>query len=130
MSTRIDKFTWCVRLVKTRSVATELVKKGKIKLNHEPVKPSKEVKVGDVIQVIKHTATFEYKVKCLLKNRIGAKLVDEYLINVTLPEEIEKFELYRVSQQSYRAHGTGKPSKKERRAIEDFLDWTEEDELD
>lgn len=129
MATRIDKFAWCTRLAKTRSIATEQVKKGKIKLNQEAVKPSKEVKVGDVIQVIKHTATFEYKIKALLKNRVGAKLVEDFLIDVTKPDEIEKFELYRVSQQSYRAHGTGKPTKKERRAIEDFLDWTEEDEL-
>jgi ribosome-associated heat shock protein Hsp15 len=127
MGTRIDKFAWSVRLAKTRSIASEQVKKGKIKLNNESVKPSKEVKKGDVVQVIKHTATFEFKIIELLNNRVGAKLVENYITDITTPEEKEKFDLYRVSQQSYRAHGTGKPSKKERRAIEDFLDWTEEE---
>ena len=127
MGIRIDKFAWSVRMAKTRSLAAEQVKKGKIKLNHESVKPAKEIKIGDVIQVIRHTATFEFKIIELLNNRVGAKLVENYIKDITRPEEIEKFDLYRVSQQSYRAHGTGKPSKKERRAIEDFLSWTEED---
>lgn len=127
MGIRIDKFAWSVRMAKTRSLAAEQVKKGKIKLNHESVKPAKEIKIGDVIQVIRHTATFEFKVLELLNNRVGAKLVETYIRDITLPEEIEKFDLYRVSQQSYRANGSGKPSKKERRAIDDFLSWTEED---
>ena len=120
---RIDKYIWCVRLVKTRSKATELVKKGKIKLNQEEVKSSKEVKLGDRIQVLKSNATFEYQALDFPKSRIGPKLVLDYLKDLTLPDEIEKYRTHQLAQQAYRSHGTGKPSKKERRAIDDFLSW-------
>lgn len=125
MSVRIDKFLWCVRLSKTRSIATDLVKKGKIKVNGEAIKPSREVKVGDVISFSKNVASFEYKIIQLLKNRVGAKLVAEYLLDITSAEELEKYKTYQASQRIYKSYGTGKPSKKDRRAIEDFLDWTE-----
>lgn len=124
MSSRIDKYAWCVRLSKTRSIATELVSKGKIKLNGESVKPSKEVKSGDIISVQKNTAIFSYKVIQLLNNRIGAKLVIDYIEDITDPIEIEKYKQYQASQSVYRESGTGKPSKKDRRDISDFLeDW-------
>lgn len=126
MSCRIDKFIWCVRLTKTRSQATELIKKGKVHINHEPTKASKEIKVGDTIQLNRHNAIFEYKVKDILKNRVGAKLVIDYLIDITSEEEIEKYKTYQLAQRTYRNNGTGKPSKKERRALDDFLDWSEE----
>lgn len=125
MGVRIDKFLWCVRLSKTRSKATELVKKGKVKLNDEDIKPSREVSSGDTVSIIKHTTTFSYKVKELLKNRVGAKLVDDYIIDVTPQSEIEKYKMYQAAQASYRSHGTGKPSKKERRALESFKNWKE-----
>ena len=89
MSVRIDKFIWFTRLCKTRSIATELVKKGKVKLNGEGVKPSREVKEGDVVGIVKHTSTFTYKVKSLLKNRVGAKLVEDHIIDITPLEEVE-----------------------------------------
>lgn len=127
MSVRIDKYLWCVRLSKTRSKATELVKKGKVKLNNEDVKPSREVNIGDTVSIIKHTTTFSYKIKDLLKNRVGAKLVDEYVIDVTPQSEIDKYKTYQAAQASYRSHGTGKPSKKERRALESFKKWKESD---
>ena len=126
MGVRIDKFVWSVRLAKTRSLATELVKKGKVKLNQENIKPSKEVKVGDEINIVKHTALFSYKIKDLLNNRVGAKLVENYIIETTPEEEKEKYETYLLAQKSYRHYGTGKPTKKDRRAIEDFLDWEDE----
>lgn len=125
MGVRIDKYLWCVRLSKTRSKATELVKKGKVKLNDEPVKPSREVSIGDTVSLIKHTTTFSYKVKDLLKNRVGAKLVDDYIIDVTPESEIEKYKTYQAAQASYRNHGTGKPTKKERRALDSFKKWKE-----
>lgn len=125
MSVRIDKFIWCVRLAKTRSTATELIKKGKVKLNQEPIKPSREVKIGDIITIQKNVAFFEYKIKDLLKNRVGAKLVDTYILDISSTEEVEKYKTYQEAQRAYKQHGTGKPSKKERRAIDDFLDWTE-----
>ncbi|MEX1190897.1 MAG: RNA-binding S4 domain-containing protein [Brumimicrobium sp.] len=126
MSVRIDKFLWCVRLSKTRSKATELVKKGKVKVNNESVKPSKEVNIGDSISLSKNTATFTYKIKDLLKNRVGAKLVTDYIIDVTPEVELNKYKTYRATQEAYRSHGTGKPSKKERRALESFKKWKEE----
>jgi ribosome-associated heat shock protein Hsp15 len=74
----------------------------------------------------RHNAIFEYKVKDILKNRVGAKLVIDYLIDITSEEEIEKYKTYQLAQRTYRNNGTGKPSKKERRALDDFLDWSEE----
>ena len=119
---RIDKYTWCVRLTKTRAIAADSISKGKIKLNGQGVKASREVKVGDVISFQKHNATFEYEVLLLLKNRVGAKLVSDYLKDITEPEEVEKFRMYQVTQSAYREKGTGKPSTKDRRALNDFLD--------
>lgn len=126
MSIRIDKFIWCVRLAKTRSSATELVKKGKVKLNGVGIKPSREVKVGDEIGIVRHTSTFTYKVKSIIERRVGAKLVDDYIVDVTPEEELEKYKTYQLAQESYRKNGTGKPTKKERRTLEDFLDKGED----
>lgn len=127
MSVRIDKFIWFTRLCKTRSIATEQVKKGKVKLNGEGIKPACEVKVGDEIGIVKHTSVFTYKIKSLLNNRVGAKLVEDYIIDVTPLEEIEKYKTYQAAQSAYRGHGTGKPTKKERRALESFKQWKNED---
>ena len=121
MSCRLDKFAWSVRLAKTRSLSAEAISKGKICLNGQSTKPSKEVKLGDEIQVIRHTTTFTFRIIQLLKSRVGAKLVSEYIIDITTPEEIEKYNVYRLNQSSYKTHGTGKPSKKDRRDIDDFL---------
>lgn len=122
MSWRIDKYIWCVRLSKTRSAASELVSKGKVKLNGEPVKPSREVKAGDIISIQKNTAVFSYRILQLLNNRVGAKLVSEYIEDITDPIEIEKYKQYQMAQSVYRESGTGKPSKKDRKDISDFLE--------
>ena len=122
MACRLDKFVWSIRLAKTRSLAADLVAKNKVKLNGEGVKPSKEVKLGDEIQVIKHTAVFTYRVIQLLDKRVGAKLVADYIVDITDPLEIEKLKTYQVAQGNYRDYGTGKPSKKDRRNIDDFLE--------
>lgn len=124
MSLRVDKFVWFVRLAKTRSVAAEEVSKGRVKLNGESVKPSKEVKVGDVVSIHRNTAVFSYKVLQLLDRRVGAKLVADHISDITPLEEVEKYKAYQLAQSAYRVHGTGKPSKKDRREIDDFLtDW-------
>lgn len=124
MSLRWDKYIWSVRLAKTRSQAAEALAKGKIKINHSNTKPAKEPKIGDTIQVSRNTAVFSYKVVQLLEKRVGAKLVQDYLIETTPVEEIEKFNAYQLAQQNYRANGTGKPTKKDRRDLDDFLeDW-------
>lgn len=126
MSCRLDKFVWSVRLAKTRSQAADAVSKNKVKINNEAVKPSKEVKLGDEIQIIRHTAVFSYRVIQLLEKRVGAKLVADYIIDITDPLEIEKLKTYQLSQSVYRDNGTGKPSKKDRRNIDDFLEnWDE-----
>ena len=122
MGCRIDKFVWSVRLAKTRSKATEAISKGKVKLNHENVKPAKEVKLGDEIQIIKNTATFSFRIIDLLDRRVGAKLVHNYIIDVTPEEELRKYDEYQLNQRSYRQHGEGKPTKKQRRDIDDFLE--------
>ena len=119
---RIDKFLWCVRLTKTRSQATDLVKKGKVRLNESEIKPSREVKANDVVSVIRHNAKFEYKITHLPKSRLGAKLVLEFLIDITSQEERNKYELYLDSQKIYRSFGDGKPTKKDRRDLDDFWD--------
>lgn len=122
MSFRLDKYIWSVRLAKTRSKATEMVNKGKVRLNEQPTKPAKDVKLGDEIQIIKNTATFTFRIIGLLDRRVGAKLVKDYIINVTPQEEIDKYEVYLVNQQAYRGLGDGKPTKKQRRDLEDFLE--------
>lgn len=128
MSLRIDKYVWFVRLAKTRTLATEQVQRNKIKLNDMPVKPSKEVKIGDKISIIKNNATFSYKIKDLLDRRVGAKLVGDYLIDITDPLELEKFKTYQAAQSVYREYGTGRPSRKDRDNLDSFFEWLEDDE--
>ena len=121
MGCRIDKFIWSVRLAKTRSKAAELITKNKVLLNNNRVKPSKEVVAGDQIQLIRHTSTYTYKIIDLLEKRVGAKLVTDFILDITPIEEVEKYKLYKSSQRSYRDLGAGKPTKKDRREIEKFI---------
>jgi ribosome-associated heat shock protein Hsp15 len=124
MSLRCDKYIWSVRLTKTRSQASEALTKGRIKVNGLQVKPSKEIKQGDTIQISRNTALFSYQVKQLLDKRVGAQLVKDYLIDLTPSEEIEKYKTYLLAQQTYRQNGSGKPTKKDRRELDEFLtDW-------
>ena len=123
MALRIDKYTWAVRLTKTRSQASELISKGKIRINAAEVKPSRDVKVGDVIHVHKNSAVFSYKVLELLEKRVGPKLVSIYIEDLTPIEEVEKYKTYQEAQRVYRDMGTGRPSKKDRRSLDDFLDF-------
>lgn len=113
---------WSVRLAKTRSQSVDAIANGKVRLNDDHAKPAKEVKLGDEIQIIRHSAKFTFKVIQLLHNRVGAKLVQDYIIDITPEEEKEKLKLYRLSQNVYREHGTGKPSKQDRRNLDDFLE--------
>ena len=123
MAFRFDKYIWSVRLAKTRSQASELISKGKIKLSDQQVKPSREPKAGEIIYISKNTAVFTYKIIQLLDKRVGAKLVEEYIRDITPIEEIEKYRLYNLSQSVYRENGTGKPTKKDRRDINDFFEF-------
>ncbi len=123
MAFRLDKYVWCVRLAKTRSQASELISKAKIKLNNTQVKSSREPKVGDIIQISKNTAVYSYKIIQLLDKRVGAKLVEEYIIDITPLEEKEKYRLYSLTQSVYRENGSGKPTKKDRRDINNFFEF-------
>lgn len=119
---RIDKYLWAVRLFKTRSIAADMVKTGKAMVNGEVVKASREVKVGDQISIKKNTALFTYEVIDLLEKRVGAKLVADYLRDITPKEEVEKYKEYLLAQQTYRESGFGKPTKKDKRSIKKFLE--------
>ena len=123
MAIRMDKYIWAVRLSKTRSLASDSISKGKIRLNGSDVKPSKEVKQGDILTYHKNAAVFSYRILELLDKRVGPKLVSIYLEDTTPIEEIEKFRVYQESQKVYRDLGTGRPSKKDRRSIDDFLEF-------
>jgi len=119
---RLDKFVWCVRLCKTRSQGTELISKGQIKLNSQTTKPSKEVKLKDVISLHKNNSVFSYLVIDLLEKRTNAKLVEIFLEDITPSEEKEKFKAYQLVRQIYRQNGDGKPTKKDRRDLESFFE--------
>ncbi|MFM6935065.1 MAG: RNA-binding S4 domain-containing protein [Flavobacteriales bacterium] len=121
MKIRFDKYVWCVRLAKTRSQASELISKGKITLNGQDVKSSKEVKETDLIGVQKNNALFQYKVLQLLDKRLGAALISNYIEDQTSEEELIKFKQYQLAQRAYR-ETDGKPTKKDRRELDRFMD--------
>ena len=124
MKLRWDKFLWCVRLAKTRSQAAEILSKGKVKINGEQVKPAREVKLNDEIHIHRNTAVFTYKVTGFAEKRVGAALVVNFILDLTPQEEIEKFKAYQAAQRVYR-QTDGKPTKKDRRELDDFLEnWS------
>ena len=125
MKLRLDKFIWAIRISKTRGLAHEAISKGKIKMNFKDVKPSYQHQENDIITLHRNSAVFSYKVIALTDKRIGAKLVHDFIKNITPQEEIDKFEQYLLSQKSYRINGDGKPSKKDRRDLEEFKGNTE-----
>ena len=118
---RIDKYLWSVRLFKTRGIAAEMVKTNKVHINNNTVKSSKNVKIGDILSIRIKTAVFTYKVIDIPKSRIGAKLVKDYLLDITPKEELDKYEVYQLAQKSYKQNEFGKPSKKDIRALNKFL---------
>ncbi|QIA08933.1 RNA-binding S4 domain-containing protein [Draconibacterium halophilum] len=120
---RIDKWLWVVRIFKTRSQATEACKKGHITIDDVAVKASREVHVGEVIKVRKSPITKSFKVLALSGKRMGAKLVSDFLEDVTPLEEIELLEMQKHMRWSAREKGTGRPTKKDRRDLDDFFDW-------
>ena len=117
---RIDKWLWAARIYKTRTIAAAACKKGQISLNGNQLKPSRMIKVGDVISVKKPPITYSFLVKQTIEKRIGAKLIPEVLENVTPPEQYELLEMNRISGFIDRARGTGRPTKKERRSLDEF----------
>lgn len=117
---RIDKWMWAVRIFKTRSIAAEACKKGRISINGAQAKAARMVKPGDVVQVRKPPVTYSFKVLQPIEKRVGAKLVSEMMENVTTPDQYELLEMNRVSGFVNRAKGTGRPTKKDRRELEEF----------
>ena len=117
---RIDKWMWAVRIFKTRTIAAEACKKGRISINGGLAKAARTVKPGDVIQVRKPPVTYSFKVLQAIEKRIGAKLVTEMMENVTTPDQYELLEMSRISGFINRAKGAGRPTKKDRRALEEF----------
>ncbi|MBL7970151.1 MAG: RNA-binding S4 domain-containing protein [Prolixibacteraceae bacterium] len=119
---RIDKWLWAVRLFKTRSLASEECKKGKVTINGISVKPSREIKEGETIQLRRPPITRSYKVIALTENRLSAKLVPEYMVETTPASELEIVEMQKHMSIFNRERGTGRPTKKERRDLDDFFD--------
>lgn len=119
---RVDKWLWAVRVFKTRSIATDAVKKGRVSIDDLPVKPSRVVKVGDVVAVRKPPITYRYKVLQLSGKRMGAKLVSDFMEDVTPQSELEILEVQRNMGWFQRDRGTGRPTKKERRDLDDFFE--------
>jgi len=113
---------WATRIFKTRTIAVEACKKNRVMINDVAVKPSRMIKAGDVIQVRKPPVIYSFKVLMPTQNRVGAKLVPEYLENITPPEQYEILELNKISGFVDRAKGTGRPTKKERRSLDEFID--------
>ena len=127
---RIDKFLWAMRIYKTRSIAADACKNGRITMNGVQLKPSRTFHVGDTFSVRKGPITYTYRILQLCQNRLGAKLVPEYLRDITSKEQLELLELARLAGQSGRDRGTGRPTKKDRRDIEVFMSDAYLDEID
>lgn len=120
MEARIDKWLWAARLYKTRSLAAEACKNNRIHINGVVAKPSRNVKDGDEVSVRKPPVTYTFRVLQAIEKRVGAKLLPEILENITPPEQYEVFEMSRISGFVNRARGTGRPTKKDRRALDEW----------
>lgn len=135
---RVDKWLWAMRVFKTRSIATEACKKGRVTMAGMTVKPSRTVKPGDVVDVRKPPVTYTFRVKDVCENRLGAKLVPDYLENITAPDQYELLEMTRISGFVDRRKGLGRPTKRDSRTMSAFkeesfaadtffLDWEDDD---
>ena len=121
---RIDKWLWAARIFKTRTLAAAACKKGQVSLGGNQLKPSRMVRVGDIIDVKKPPITYSFRILQAIEHRVGAKLIPEILENITSPEQYELLEMSKISGFVDRARGTGRPTKKERRAMDAFVDPT------
>lgn len=119
---RLDKWLWAARIYKTRSQAVDACKNGRVMLNGQQAKPSRTIKIGDQVSVKKNPITYTFRVLQTIEKRVGAKLIPEILENITPPEQYELLEMSRISGFVGRAKGTGRPTKKDRRALEDFTE--------
>lgn len=120
MEARLDKWLWAARIYKTRTLAADACKNGRVSINGAQAKPSRTVKANDVVAVKKSPVTYSFRVKQAIEKRVGAKLLPDILENITPKEQYELLEMSRISGFVDRARGTGRPTKKERRALDDF----------
>jgi ribosome-associated heat shock protein Hsp15 len=137
---RIDKWLWAARIFKTRSIAADAIKNGRVTIQGVNVKPSRMVKVGEVVSVRKPPVTYSFKILQTIEQRVGAKLIPQIYENITTPDQYELLEMNRISGFVNRQRGTGRPTKKERRALDefvgpsleggDFFDWDDDDDDD
>lgn len=132
MDCRVDKWLWAVRVFKTRSIATDAVKKGRVEVNGVLVKPSRMLKPGDVVKVRKSPVTYSFRVLQPVQNRLGAKLVPEYMENITPKSELDLLEMVKISGFIDRRKGLGRPTKKEGRELEQFTSdlWSDDFDFD
>lgn len=124
MEARIDKWLWAARIYKTRSLAADACKNGRITINGAQAKASRTVKSGDKVGVKKSPVTYTFLVKQAIEKRVGAKLLPDVLENITAPDQYELLEMSRISGFVNRARGTGRPTKKDRRALDEFAEET------
>ena len=117
---RIDKWLWAARIYKTRTIAAAASKKGQVSMKGSTIKASRMIKVGDVIDVRKPPITYSFRVLQAIERRVGAKLIPEILENITAPEQYEILEMSKISGFVNRAKGTGRPTKKDRRSLDEF----------
>ena len=133
---RIDKWLWAARIFKTRSIAADACKNGRVTISGTNVKPSHMVKVGETVCVRKPPVTYSYKILKTIEQRVGAKLIPEVYENVTTADQYELLEMNRISGFVDRARGAGRPTKKERRSLDAFIgpayetnfDWDDDDD--
>ena len=119
---RIDKWLWAMRIFKTRTVATEACKKGRVLMGGVAVKPSRTIKEGDIINVRKPPVTYSFRVKALAQNRLGARLVPEYMENITPKSELDLLDVVRISGFIDRRKGLGRPTNREGRDLAEFTE--------
>lgn len=125
-SVRIDKWLWSARIYKTRTLATDACRKGQVSIAGQKVKPSRMVSEGEILSVRKNPITLTLKILSPIQNRVSAKLISEVLLDLTPAEEYDMLELARIASFGKRIAGNGRPTKKERRDLESFLDSEEE----
>ncbi|MCQ2348335.1 MAG: RNA-binding S4 domain-containing protein [Paludibacteraceae bacterium] len=128
MSVRIDKYLFAMRIYKTRSLAADACKVGRVTMNGQPVKPSHTFEIGNKFSVRKGPVTFSYEILQLSENRLGAKLVPDYIRDITAPDQLELLEMTKLTAQNGRDRGTGRPTKKDRREIEQFMNQEYEEQ--
>lgn len=130
MEVRVDKYLFAMRIYKTRTIAADACKKGRVTMGGTQLKPARTFHTGDVFSVRKGPITYTYRIKQLAENRLGAKLVPDYLQDITAPDQLELLELARLAGQTGRDRGTGRPTKKDRREIELFMSDDYLDDID